>query len=101
MQSCASEYKSKLVTAAEAVKVVKSGDWVEHAFGVGGANELDQALAQRVNELYDVKVRVDIGVWPHYSLDADPTGEHFTWQSWHLADWIASTTMKDSFTIIL
>lgn len=84
MQSFASEYKSKLVTAAEAVKVVKSGDWIEHAFGVGGANELDQALAQRVNELYDVKVRVDIGVWPHYSLDADPTGEHFTWQSWHL-----------------
>jgi len=51
--------------------------------GVCGANELDQALAQRVNELYDVKIRVDIGVWPHYSLEADPTGEHFQWHAWH------------------
>ncbi|HOB11596.1 MAG TPA: acetyl-CoA hydrolase/transferase C-terminal domain-containing protein [Syntrophomonadaceae bacterium] len=83
MPSYLQEYKQKLVTAAEAVKVVKSGDWVEHAFGVCGANELDQALAQRVNELYDVKIRVDIGVWPHYSLEADPTGEHFQWHAWH------------------
>jgi acyl-CoA hydrolase len=77
------EYQQKLVSAQEAVKVVKSGDWVEHAFGVCGANELDQALAQRVDELYDVKIRVDIGVWPHYTLEADPTGEHFLWHSWH------------------
>lgn len=83
MPSYLQEYKQKLVTAAEAVKVVKSGDWIEHAFGVCGANELDQALAQRVNELYDVKIRVDIGVWPHYSLEADPTGEHFQWHAWH------------------
>ena len=32
--------QEKLVTADEAVKVIKSGDWVEHAFGVAGANEL-------------------------------------------------------------
>lgn len=77
------EYNNKLVTAAEAVEVVKSGDWVEYAFGVSGANELDEALAQRADELYDVKIRVDIGVWPHYSLEADPTGKHFLWHSWH------------------
>jgi acyl-CoA hydrolase len=29
-----SQYKKKLVTADEAVKVIKSGDWVEHAFGI-------------------------------------------------------------------
>jgi butyryl-CoA:acetate CoA-transferase len=83
MLSYQQEYQQKLVTAAQAVQVVKSGDWVEHAFGVCGANELDQALAQRVDELYDVKIRVDIGVWPHYTLEADPTGEHFLWHSWH------------------
>ncbi len=27
------QYQQKLVTAAQAVQVVKSGDWVEHAFG--------------------------------------------------------------------
>ncbi len=77
------EYKKKLVTADEAVKVVKSGDWVEHAFGVAGANELDAALARRVDELWDVKIRCDIGAWPHYTNEADPTGEHFYWNSWH------------------
>ncbi|MFY9118696.1 MAG: butyryl-CoA:acetate CoA-transferase, partial [Syntrophomonadaceae bacterium] len=61
MLSYQQEYQQKLVTAAQAMQVVKSGDWVEHAFGVCGANELDQALAQRVDELYDVKIRVDIG----------------------------------------
>jgi butyryl-CoA:acetate CoA-transferase len=77
------EYKKKLVTADEAVKVVKSGDWVEHAFGVAGANELDAALARRKEELWDVKIRCDIGAWPHYTNEADPTGEHFYWNSWH------------------
>jgi butyryl-CoA:acetate CoA-transferase len=79
------EYKKKLVTADEAVKVIKSGDWVEHAFGVNGANELDAALARRKDELRDIKIRVDIGAWPHYTLEADQTGEHFIWNSWHVA----------------
>jgi butyryl-CoA:acetate CoA-transferase len=77
------EYQKKLVSADEAVKVVRSGDWIEHAFGVNGANELDQALAKRKDELWDVNIRVDIGAWPHYTLEADPTGEHFYWNSWH------------------
>jgi butyryl-CoA:acetate CoA-transferase len=77
------EYQKKLTTADEAVKVVRSGDWIEHAFGVNGANELDQALAKRKDELWDVNIRVDIGAWPHYTLEADPSGEHFYWNSWH------------------
>jgi butyryl-CoA:acetate CoA-transferase len=79
------QYKKKLVTADEAVKVIKSGDWVEHAFGICGANELDAALARRKDELWDVKIRCDIGAYPHYTLEADPTGEHFTWMSWHVS----------------
>jgi butyryl-CoA:acetate CoA-transferase len=79
------EYQKKLTTADEAVKVVRSGDWIEHAFGVNGANELDQALAKRKDELWDVKIRADIGAWPHYTLEADQTEEHFIWMSWHVA----------------
>lgn len=77
------EYRRKLVSADEAVKVVRSGDWVEYAFGVNGANELDAALARRKDELWNVNIRCDIGVWPHYTLEVDPTGEHFYWNSWH------------------
>lgn len=77
------QYQQKLVTAAEAVKVVKSGDWIKPTFEVCGANELDQALAQRVDvdEIYDVKIGVDR---PHYTFEADPAGEHFLWYSWNL-----------------
>ncbi len=77
------EYKKKLVSADEAVEVVKSGDWIEHAFGINGANELDAALAKRKDELFNVNIRCDIGVWPHYTLEADPSGEHFYWNAWH------------------
>lgn len=77
------EYRDKLVTAQEAVRVVKSGDWVEYGFGVCGANELDRALADRKSELRNINIRCDIGAWPHYTNEADPSGEHFYWNSWH------------------
>lgn len=78
-----SVYKRKLVSADEAVKVVKSGDWIEYGFGLTSANELDLALSKRKDELQDVKIRADIGAWPHYTIDVDPIGEHFCWNSWH------------------
>jgi len=78
-------YKSKLVTADEAAKVVKSGDWVEYCFGINMPIDFDEALAKRVNELWDVNIRCDIGSYQHFTAEADPTGEHFTWNSWHVA----------------
>lgn len=78
-------YKSKLVTADEAAKVVKSGDWVEYCFGINMPIDFDEALAKRVNELWDVNIRCDIGSYQHFTAEADPTGDHFTWNSWHVA----------------
>ena len=40
-------YKSKLTTAAEAVKVVKSGDWVDYTWCTNHPYDLDIALAAR------------------------------------------------------
>ncbi|HEX3012241.1 MAG TPA: acetyl-CoA hydrolase/transferase C-terminal domain-containing protein [Syntrophomonadaceae bacterium] len=81
----AEEYKKKLVSAEEAVKVVKSGDWIDYPLGVCGANELEAALARRKDELFDVKFRVILSVWPNYCIEADPTGTHFCWNSWHFS----------------
>ena len=50
-------YKSKLRTADEAVKVIKSGDWVDYGFCATQPRVLDEALARRAPELEDVKVR--------------------------------------------
>ena len=41
-------YKQKLVTAEEAVKVVKSGDWVDYTWCTCHPVELDKALAARI-----------------------------------------------------
>jgi butyryl-CoA:acetate CoA-transferase len=78
-------YKSKLVTAEEAAKVVQSGDWVEYGFGLNSASDFDEALSKRIDELWDVNIKCDIGAYPHFTCEVDPSGEHFTWNSWHVA----------------
>ena len=40
------EYKQKLVSADEAVKIVKSGDWVDYGWCTGTPDALDKALAR-------------------------------------------------------
>ena len=76
-------YKQKLVTAEEAVKVVKSGDWVDYTWCTNHPIELDKALAARKDELYDVKVRGGVSMWMPEIAKAEDAGDHFTWHSWH------------------
>ena len=76
-------YKSKLTTAAEAVKLVKSGDWVDYTWCTNHPIELDKALAARQNELEDVKVRGGVTMWMPEIAKADDAGDHFAWHSWH------------------
>ena len=44
-------YQQKLTTAEEAVKVVKSGDWVDYSWCCNHPVALDKALAARKDEL--------------------------------------------------
>ena len=48
------EYRSKLRSPEEAVRVVKSGDWVDYTSTLGKPVLLDRALAKRRDELFDV-----------------------------------------------
>ena len=50
-------YQQKLTTADQAVKVIKSGDWVDYGWCTNHPVALDKALAARKDELHDVKVR--------------------------------------------
>ncbi len=80
------EYKKKLVTPEEAVKVVKSGDWVDYGSFSGSAVVLDKALAARKDELWDVKIRnITRSTGFPEVVAVDPTREHFTYNSWHLS----------------
>ena len=47
-------YQQKLTTAEEAVKVVRSGDWVDYTCCTNHPIALDKALAARRDELTDV-----------------------------------------------
>ncbi|MGI6182113.1 MAG: butyryl-CoA:acetate CoA-transferase [Agathobaculum sp.] len=78
-------YQQKLTTADEAVKVVKSGDWVDYGWCVGTPDVLDQALAKRLPDLYDVNFRggVLMRVPAIYQIE-DPAA-HMTWNSWHMS----------------
>lgn len=77
------EYKKKLITACEAVKIVKSGDWVDYGICVGHPVVTDKALAARAAALTDVKVRGGITMWMPEILTIPNPGKHFTWNSWH------------------
>ncbi len=79
------EYKQKLVTADEAVKVVKSGDWVDYGWCNGTPEALDKALARRTDELKDVKLRGGILLKPLAVFEREDAGEHFCWNSWHMS----------------
>lgn len=79
------EYRHKLHTADQAVKVIQSGDWVDYGFGVCQPIELDKALARRAAELHDVKIRGILRVHPLAIIEADPTRQVFTYNSWHFS----------------
>ena len=78
------EYRQKLVSADEAVKVIKSGDWVDYGWCTNTVDALDKALAKRTDELKDVNLRGGILLKPLAVFEREDAGEHFTWNSWHM-----------------
>ena len=75
------ELKSKTVSAEEAVKVVKPGDWVAYSHFAMMPKKLDRALANRKDELREVKVRSVCWLdQPQVAL-TEPKFEHFIYNS--------------------
>ena len=79
------EYQAKLCSAQDAVRVVNSGDWIDYGWNACAPVALDQALAQRYQELWDVKVRGAVLMKRPAILSVPDTAEHFTWNSWHMS----------------
>ena len=77
------EYKKKLKTAEEAVRLVKSGDWVDYGSNNSMPFALDSALAARKDELHGVKVRGNLTPGPIQVIECDPEMEHFVYNTWH------------------
>ena len=79
------EYKSKLRTPEEAVKVVKDGDWIDYTISQGQPVLLDAALAKRKGEVKDVNCRGYFMFEPLRIVEDDPEHESFTYHSWYTA----------------
>lgn len=77
-------YQQKLTTADEAVKVVKSGDWVDYGWCTGTAYALDKALAARMSELEDINLRGGIAMWQPAIFQIPDVEKKITWNSWHM-----------------
>jgi len=83
--SLVSEYGRKLKTPDDAVKVVRSGDWVDYGMNSNLPELLDGALARRKDELRDVKVRGGVLPKPLQIVECDPQRNSFTYNSWHFS----------------
>ena len=76
------EYRNKLTTPEEAVKCIKSGDWVDYGVSAIHPKALDRALAARSEELFDVKIRGMNALWLPEIAKVPDAPKHFTWHSW-------------------
>lgn len=78
------EFREKCIRAEKAAAMVESHDWLDFGWCAVASRAFDRALAKRVDELKDVKIRGGVEMWVPEVLKADPTGEHFCWNSWHV-----------------
>jgi acyl-CoA hydrolase len=80
--TCRQEYRRKLISAAEAAGLVKSGMWLDYGAICGFPSLIDEKLAARAAELKDVKIRAEHS---HTIIPrVDPAQEHFVHNSWFL-----------------
>jgi acyl-CoA hydrolase len=80
-----SELKRKTVAAEEAAAMVKSGDWIDYGFGVAQPDVFDHALAGRIAQLSEVRIRGTLALRPRAVIEADPEAHHVRYFSWYFS----------------
>jgi acyl-CoA hydrolase len=75
--------QAKTISAEVAAQMVKSGMWIDYGASLTQPDVFDRALASRVNDLQDVKVRNCLTVRPRAILEADPEAKAFYELSLH------------------
>jgi butyryl-CoA:acetate CoA-transferase len=82
-----SKYLSKLCSADQAARIIKSGDWIDIGMGAGFPALLDAAIARRKEQLRDVKIRGSLIFHPIQMVESDPERQHFIYNSWHMSSY--------------
>lgn len=75
---------ARRISADGAAALVRSGDWLDYGAVLAGPDAFDRALAARIGELRDVRIRGCLNVRPRAVIEADPEREHFHFFNWHL-----------------
>lgn len=76
---------ARTISGDEAAGLVRSGMWLDYATALCQPDVFDCALAARRDELENVKIRSCLTMRPRAVVEADPTGRHFCWFSWHFS----------------
>ena len=80
------EYQRKLISVAEAAKLVKSNMWIDYGSMLSFPSLIDKELAKRAHEVEKVKIRTCMSLKEAEVLKVDPKGEHFIYHEWHFSD---------------
>jgi len=79
------KYLEKLRTAVEVARMIKSGNEIFFSEFVLRPEAFDEALADRAEELKDVKIEgVCLTKVPRF-IEADPKRQHFIYNDWHFS----------------
>lgn len=79
------KYREKLRTAAEVAAMINSGDEIFFAEFILRPESIDEALADRAEELTNVRLDgVCITKVPKF-IEADPNRKHFIYDDWHMS----------------
>lgn len=73
------------ISAQEAAGLVRSGMWLDFGGCLVQGQAFDAALAPRIGEFKDLKLRTCLSLRPVLSLEADPDGEHIHNYCWHFS----------------
>jgi acyl-CoA hydrolase len=79
------------ISAAEAASLVTSNMWLDYGTGLCQPDVFDRALAARITELSNVKVRHCLSMRPRAVLEADPAGDHVHAFSLHFSGYDRKT----------
>jgi acyl-CoA hydrolase len=76
---------ARRISAAEAAGLVRSGMWLDYGCVLGQPDAFDQALAARLGDVTDLRIRSVLTTRPRAVLEADPEARHVHWFSTHFS----------------
>jgi acyl-CoA hydrolase len=76
---------AQTISAVQAAAMVRSGMWIDYGTSLCQPDVFDQALAARITELKQLKIRNCLTMRPRAVLEADPAGKHMHCFSLHFS----------------